>query len=147
MRPGSAGRPQDGVEDAVKDGAGPSSLTGTVCRFWRSFSGRNSQKARELSVNPACLTAGRFGCARMVKFRLPHRMVNCLKRSAAHFYGAGEFGVMRNSATLIVAAFLAVSGTAVSGTQASATMRISDDIGGRIGAYVDQYSAVRNSGE
>jgi hypothetical protein len=54
---------------------------------------------------------------------------------------------MRNSATLIVAAFLAVLGTAVSGTQASATMRISDDIGGRIGAYVDQYSAVRNSGE
>jgi hypothetical protein len=26
-------------------------------------------------------------------------------------------------------------------------MRISDDIGGRIGAYVDQYSQVRNSGE
>jgi hypothetical protein len=47
-----------------------------------------------------------------------------------------------NRATLIVAAFLAVMGT-----QASATMRISDDIGGRIGAYVDQYSAVRNSGE
>ena len=49
---------------------------------------------------------------------------------------------MRNSATLIVAALLAM---AASG--ASATMRISDDIGGRIGAYVDQYSAVRNSGE
>jgi hypothetical protein len=49
---------------------------------------------------------------------------------------------MRCSATLIVAAFLAM---VVS--QASATMRISDDIGGRIGAYVDQYSAVRNSGE
>ena len=49
---------------------------------------------------------------------------------------------MRNSATLIVAAFLAM---AASG--ASATMRISDDIGGRIGAYVDQYSAVKNSGE
>ena len=32
-------------------------------------------------------------------------------------------------------------------TGASATMRISDDVGGRIGAYVDQYSAVRNSGE
>ena len=26
-------------------------------------------------------------------------------------------------------------------------MRISDDVGGRIGAYVDQYSDVRNSGE
>jgi hypothetical protein len=49
---------------------------------------------------------------------------------------------MRKSATLIVAALLAM---AASG--ASATMRISDDIGGRIGAYVDQYSAVRNSGE
>jgi hypothetical protein len=49
---------------------------------------------------------------------------------------------MRKSATLIVAAVLAMS---VSG--ASATMRISDDIGGRIGAYVDQYSAVKNSGE
>jgi hypothetical protein len=32
-------------------------------------------------------------------------------------------------------------------TSASATMRISDDVGGRIGAYVDQYSEVRNSGE
>jgi hypothetical protein len=32
-------------------------------------------------------------------------------------------------------------------TGASATMRISDDVGGRIGAYVDQYSDVRNSGE
>lgn len=54
---------------------------------------------------------------------------------------------MRNGATLIIAACLAILGTAISGTQASATMRISDDIGGRIGAYVDQYSAVRNSGE
>jgi hypothetical protein len=33
-----------------------------------------------------------------------------------------------------------------SATGSSATMRISDDVGGRIGAYVDQYSAVRNSG-
>ena len=49
---------------------------------------------------------------------------------------------MRKCATLIAAAFMAM---AVS--SASATMRISDDIGGRIGAYVDQYSAVRNSGE
>jgi hypothetical protein len=49
---------------------------------------------------------------------------------------------MRNGATLIIAVILAVTATG-----ASATMRISDDIGGRIGAYVDQYSAVRNSGE
>ena len=49
---------------------------------------------------------------------------------------------MRRCATLIVAAFLAMLASG-----ASATMRISDDIGGRIGAYVDQYSAVRNSGE
>src|SRR4051794_32850910 len=49
---------------------------------------------------------------------------------------------MRNSAALIVAAIIAMIAT-----NASATMRISDDIGGRIGAYVDQYSAVRNSGE
>jgi hypothetical protein len=50
---------------------------------------------------------------------------------------------MRVRATLIGAAFLSI--TAITG--ASATMRISDDIGGRIGAYVDQYSQVRNSGE
>ena len=50
---------------------------------------------------------------------------------------------MRVRATLIGAATLFI--TAVTG--ASATMRISDDIGGRIGAYVDQYSQVRNSGE
>src|SRR5258706_13916839 len=49
---------------------------------------------------------------------------------------------MRNGATLIIAAIIAMSATG-----ASATMRISDDIGGRIGAYVDQFSAVRNSGE
>src|ERR1044072_667435 len=49
---------------------------------------------------------------------------------------------MRVRATLIAAI---VSITAVTG--ASATMRISDDIGGRIGAYFDQYSQVRNSGE
>jgi hypothetical protein len=30
---------------------------------------------------------------------------------------------------------------------ASATMRIGDDVGGRIGAYVDQYTAARNAGE
>jgi hypothetical protein len=50
---------------------------------------------------------------------------------------------MRVRATLIGAAFLSI--TAITG--ASATMRISDDIGGRIGTYVDQYSQVRNSGE
>jgi hypothetical protein len=50
---------------------------------------------------------------------------------------------MRVRATLIGAAILSI--TAITG--ASATMRISDDIGGRIGAYVDQYSQVRNSGE
>lgn len=50
---------------------------------------------------------------------------------------------MRVRATLITAAILSI--TAI--TSASATMRISDDIGGRIGAYVDQYSQVRNSGE
>ena len=49
---------------------------------------------------------------------------------------------MRVRATLI-AAFLSITSV----TAASATMRISDDIGGRIGAYVDQYSQVRNSGE
>ena len=49
---------------------------------------------------------------------------------------------MRVRTTLIVAAIMALVSTA-----ASATMRISDDIGGRIGTYVDQYSAVRNSGE
>src|SRR5690349_1518666 len=49
---------------------------------------------------------------------------------------------MRNCATLIAAAFMAMALTG-----ASATMRISDDVGGRIGAYVDQYSAIRASGE
>jgi hypothetical protein len=36
---------------------------------------------------------------------------------------------------------------AISAIDAAATMRISDDVGGRIGAYVDQYSAIRNSGQ
>jgi len=49
---------------------------------------------------------------------------------------------MRVRATLVIAAILAFAATG-----ASATMRISDDVGGRIGAYVDQYSAVRASGE
>ena len=50
---------------------------------------------------------------------------------------------MRVRATLLGAALIAT--TIVTG--ASATMRISDDVGGRIGAYVDQFSEVRNSGE
>ena len=49
---------------------------------------------------------------------------------------------MRHCAAVIVAAIIAMIATG-----ASATMRISDDVGGRIGAYVDQFSAVRNSGE
>ena len=49
---------------------------------------------------------------------------------------------MRVCTTLVGAAISIFAATA-----ASATMRISDDVGGRIGAYVDQYSAVRNSGE
>ena len=52
-------------------------------------------------------------------------------------------GVMRVRATLLGAALIATT----MATGASATMRISDDVGGRIGAYVDQYSDVRNSGE
>ena len=50
---------------------------------------------------------------------------------------------MRVRATLLGAALFIASLT----TGASATMRISDDVGGRIGAYVDQYSEIRNSGE
>jgi hypothetical protein len=50
---------------------------------------------------------------------------------------------MRVRATLFGAALIAT--TAI--TSASATMRISDDVGGRIGSYVDQYSEIRNSGE
>ena len=56
-------------------------------------------------------------------------------------------GVMRVRATLLGAALIASFVTAFAPTGASATMRISDDVGGRIGAYVDQYSEVRNSGE
>jgi hypothetical protein len=50
---------------------------------------------------------------------------------------------MRVRATLFCAALIATTVT----TSASATMRISDDVGGRIGSYVDQYSEIRNSGE
>jgi hypothetical protein len=52
---------------------------------------------------------------------------------------------MRVRAVLVVAAILTL--VAFAATSAQATMRISDDVGGRIGAYVDQYAAVRNSGE
>jgi hypothetical protein len=50
---------------------------------------------------------------------------------------------MQVRATLLGAALLMMTMP----TGASATMRIGDDIGGRIGTYVDQFSAVRNSGE
>ncbi len=36
---------------------------------------------------------------------------------------------------------------ALSTSNASATVRITDDVGGRIGTYVEAYSAVRSSGE
>jgi hypothetical protein len=49
---------------------------------------------------------------------------------------------MRVRATLIGAAIMSIVVTS-----ASATMRIGDDVGGRIGAYVDQFSALRASGE
>ena len=45
------------------------------------------------------------------------------------------------------AAFIGAALAALGTFDASATMRISDDVGGRIGAYVDQFAAVRNSGE
>jgi hypothetical protein len=50
---------------------------------------------------------------------------------------------MRVCATLLGAALL----IAATATGASATMRISGDVGGRIGTYVDQFSEIRNSGE
>ena len=69
-------------------------------------------------------------------------MVNCLK-GVRRLFGGWGIGVMRVRATLLGAALIATT----MATSASATMRISDDVGGRIGAYVDQYSAVRASGE
>jgi hypothetical protein len=45
-------------------------------------------------------------------------------------------------AALAGAAFLALSAS-----NASAVVRITDDVGGRIGTYVEAYSAVRSSGE
>src|SRR6476619_3976373 len=50
---------------------------------------------------------------------------------------------MQVRATLLGAALLATT----MATGASATMRIGDDVGGRIGTYVDQYAEVRKSGE
>lgn len=44
--------------------------------------------------------------------------------------------------SFVIGAILA----AMTGFGASATMRIGDDAGGRIGHYIDTYSAVRNSG-
>jgi len=49
---------------------------------------------------------------------------------------------MRLRAALTGAALLVLAAS-----DASATMRISDDVGGRIGSYVEAYAAVRNSGE
>ena len=45
--------------------------------------------------------------------------------------------------SLLAGAVLAI----VTATGASATLRITDDVGGRIGTYVDTYAAVRSSGE
>ena len=50
---------------------------------------------------------------------------------------------MRFCAAWAGAAILALAST----TNASAVVRISDDVGGRIGTYVEAYSAVRSSGE
>jgi hypothetical protein len=47
---------------------------------------------------------------------------------------------------LAVAAWTVLS-TIISINNASATMRISDDVGGRIGTYVETFSEVRQSGE
>jgi len=50
-------------------------------------------------------------------------------------------------------AFLSAIGIAAAGVaglvgnSASATVRITDDYGGQIGAYIDNFEAVRNSGE
>lgn len=44
----------------------------------------------------------------------------------------------------ILAAAILLAGSVI---DVNATMRISDDAGGRIGTYVDQYSAIRNSGQ
>jgi hypothetical protein len=49
---------------------------------------------------------------------------------------------MRSRAALIGAAMLVLMAA-----PASAIVRIGDDAGGRIGTYIDQYSALRSSGE
>jgi hypothetical protein len=53
---------------------------------------------------------------------------------------------MRVRTALAVAAWMAIS-TIASITSASATMRISDDVGGRIGTYVETFSQLRQTGE
>ncbi len=45
------------------------------------------------------------------------------------------------------AAWLGVALAMLFATDSFATMRITDDVGGRIGTYVEAYAAVRNSGE
>ena len=45
------------------------------------------------------------------------------------------------------AALAGVAVATIAATGASASVRISDDLGGRIGTYVQTYSAIRNSGE
>ena len=62
-----------------------------------------------------------------------------INRAAASRTG---FGGMRLRAALAGAAFLAISASS-----ASAVVRIGDDVGGRIGTYVEAYSAVRSSGQ
>src|SRR5687768_7877157 len=48
---------------------------------------------------------------------------------------------------LLRAALAGAALLALSSINASATVRITDDVGGRIGTYVEAYSAVRSSGE
>jgi hypothetical protein len=55
--------------------------------------------------------------------------------------------VLRFVSGLVCALTLLASISLVSATAANATMRISDDRGGRIGTYVDKYEDLRSSGE
>lgn len=55
---------------------------------------------------------------------------------------AWGFGIMRVRSILVIAAMMLFAADV-----ASATMRIGDNVGGRIGDYVNQYAAVRASGE
>ena len=45
------------------------------------------------------------------------------------------------------AALVGIAFAALSASNATAVVRITDDVGGRIGTYVEAYSAVRSSGE